>query len=185
MQVLDFLERPIVSYIIMGVFSVAAAVIFFLIGGSVAEVSGQEGTLIGVGFEAGGALAGFVIIFLLSLRVIDKLKQTTPEIDRLLREYILRARADSFDPTGGTLICRYMLFDTETGDWGEWNEISYVRAAGGLKIHVREMEPHHIIRVRLKDAQRNVWVSDDDYAYGVSPMHLERVDATQVGQRGR
>ena len=178
MQVLDFLERPIVSYIIMGIFSVAASVIFFLIGGSVAEVSGQEGTLIGVGFEAGGALAGFVIIFLLSLRIIDKLKQITPEVNRLIREYILRARADSFDSTHETLVCRYMLFDTETGDWGEWNGISYVRAAGGLKIHVREMKPHHIIRIRLEDAQGNVWVSDDDYPYGVSPMHLKRVDAT-------
>ena len=162
----------------MGIFSVAAAVIFFQIGGSVAEVSGQEGTLIGVGFEAGGALAGFVIIFLLSLRGIGKLKQITPEVNRLLREYILRAPVDSFGPTDETLVCRYMLFDTETGDWGKWSEISYVRAAGGLKIHVREMEHYHIIRIRLEDAQGNVWVSDDDYAYGVSPMQLKRVDAT-------
>ena len=179
MNVLDFLERPIVSYIIMGIFSVAASVICFQIGGSIAEVYDQEGTLIGVGFKAGGALAGFVIIFLLSVRVIDKLKQITPDVvTRLLREYILRTGADSFNPTDEAIVCRYMLFDTEGEGWGEWNEISYVRAAGGLKIYVREMKPHNIIRVELEDAQGCVWVSDDDYAYGVSPMHLKRVDAT-------
>jgi len=176
-QVGKLLERPIMIYIIMGTFSVAAAVIFFLIGGSVAEVSGQEGTLLGVGFKAGGALAGFVIIFLLSQRVINDLRKITAEERDLLREYILRPQVDSFDPTDATLVCKYRLFDTETGDWGEWKAISFTREAGGLKVYVKEMKPQHIISVRLENAQNNVWIPDDDCAYGVTPIHLKRVGA--------
>ena len=173
MRVVNLLESPIVSYIIMGIFSSVAALIFFLIGGGVATVAGQEGTLIGVGFEAGGALAGFVIIFLLSFRVITKLRDMTPEEQRSLRDYILRVREDTFTPR--SLICRYRLFDAETGDWGQWKEISYTREGGAPKIHVAEMEQRHIIRIRLEDARNNmIWESEDDYPYGVSPVELKR-----------
>jgi hypothetical protein len=177
-RVTEFVERPIGTYIIIGIFSVTASVILFLVGDSIAKVYEYEGTLIGAGFEAGGALAGFVIVFLLSLLVIGRLNQIGAKVDRLLREYTLRTRVDSFDPTDEAIVCRYRLFDTEAGGWEEWKDVSHVRAAGGLRIYVREMKPQHIIRVRLEDAQGRVWVSDDDYAYGVSPMHLKREDTT-------
>lgn len=174
MQLVVLLERPMVSYIIMGIFSSVAALIFFLIGGGVATVTGQGGTLIGVGFEAGGALAGFVIIFLLSSRVITNLRKMTPEEQRSLREYILHVREDAFIPRG--LICRYRLYDTDTGDWGEWKQISYTREAGAPKILVTEMEQRHIIRIRLEDARNNIiWESEDDCPYGVSPVDLRRL----------
>ena len=85
MQVLELLERPIVSYIIMGIFSIVAAVICFQIGGSFAKVSGQQGTPLGVGFEAGGALDGFLTIFLLSQRVIGKPQERKESKERCNR----------------------------------------------------------------------------------------------------
>lgn len=174
MRVVNLLESPIVSYIIMGIFSSVAALIFFLIGGGVARVTGQENTLIKVGFEAGGALAGFVIIFLLSFRVITNLRKMTPEEQRSLREYVLHVREDTIDARG--LICRYMLYDTETGDWGAWKQISYTREAGAPKIQVTEMEERHIIRIRLEDGRNNIiWESEEDYPYGVSPVDLKRL----------
>lgn len=184
MQVVDFLERPIVSYIVLGMFSVAAALIFFQVGGSVAEVYGQEGTLIEAGFKAGGALGGFVIILLISLRIINSLRAVMPEERRLLKEYILRVREDPLDPPGEGLTCSYRLFDQEAGKWGEWQDIDYVKQGGGLRIYVAEMNQRHIIGVRLKSERNVVWVSEDELAYGVSPIYLKREGTTSAGWGG-
>ena len=178
MRTIDFLERPIVSYSIMGIFSLAAAVIFFQIGGSFAEVAGEEGTFLGLSIKAGGAIAGFVIIFFLSLKGIEKLNDM-PEKQRLLSEYILRVPAPPEGPTDSTLVCRYRLYDRESGDWGEWRKIGYVRAGHGLTISVRDIKPQHSISVRLEDAQSNLWESEEDLAYGVSPIKLRRVQAIE------
>lgn len=71
MNTILYLEHPVVSYFLMGVSSIIATVIFFLIGGSYAEFSGQENTFAGITFKAGGAIAGFVIILFTSLNVND------------------------------------------------------------------------------------------------------------------
>ena len=78
MGVLDKLERPIISYAIIFVFSIVAAILFFLIGGSVAEISGQGDTFLGLSIKAGGAIAGFVIIFILSIRAVSYTHLTLP-----------------------------------------------------------------------------------------------------------
>lgn len=175
MRGIDFLERPIIRYIIMSVFSVAAALIFFQLGGSLAEVTGQEKTFLGFSFEAGGAVAGFVIIFALSLKGIEKLAEITPKEKRLLREFILRIPAPPAGPTESALVCTYRLYDQDAGGWGEWKPIEYVREGRGLRIYVGEMEPRHIISVKLEDSQNNVWNCDEDQPYGVSPIYFSRV----------
>jgi hypothetical protein len=177
MRWMEIIERPIMSYIIMGIFSSIAAVIFFLIGGSVAAVTAEDNVLVKAGFEATGTIAGFVIIFLLSFRVLAKLKQASPTEKKLLREYVLRSESNGFDPRDTSLTCAYKLYDTESGGWSpQWKEISHVRAAGGLKIFVSEMGPSHLIRVKLEDGRNHVWEPEEDLAYGVSPIYLKRTN---------
>jgi hypothetical protein len=174
MRITNFLERPIVSYIILSVFSLAAAVIFFQIGGSLAEVTGQENTILGFSFKAGGAIAGFVIILVLSLRGVEKLREITPEEKRLLREYILRLPDPPEGPTDSNVRCTYRLYDQNAGGWGDWKPIDYVREGRGFRIYVEEMQPNHIISVKIEDSQNNLWSCDEDQPYGVSPIYFSR-----------
>ena len=60
---LPVLEHYMVQYLVVGSFGVAAAYLFFSIGGSLAEVAGQEKTLLGISFKAGGAFAGFLVFY--------------------------------------------------------------------------------------------------------------------------
>ncbi len=169
MTLAEALDRPVVVYAIMISMSLVAAVICFQVGGSVAKVTQNDATWIGFTFEAGGALAGFVIVFLLSSRVLDRINAARPAERQLIREYLIRLQGVG-DPRGVRL--RYSLFDTEAGDWGEWKEASYTLEPGALKVHVHEMQPRHVIKLRAEDGQQAVWESENDHAYGVSSIYL-------------
>ena len=74
-KVLRVLEHHVVQYLIIFVLAVAAAVLFFEIGGSFAHVTGQQDNpTLKLTFEAGGGLAGFILVLLLSVWVIGKLR---------------------------------------------------------------------------------------------------------------
>jgi len=57
------LDEPIVRYLIIGTFSVLASYPFWRIGGNFAKVVSKNAA-VGVSFELGGAIAGFVSVFL-------------------------------------------------------------------------------------------------------------------------
>ena len=59
---LELLDHPITRYLVIGMFSMLAAYLFWMIGGSFAKVL-TEDSAIGVSFELGGAIAGFVSVF--------------------------------------------------------------------------------------------------------------------------
>jgi len=174
--VLDKLERPIISYAIIFFFSIVAALLFFIMGGSVAEISGQGETFLGLSIKAGGAIAGFVIIFILSLRVIERLNKITPKVEesRLLREFILHLDPPPTGSLTSSLDCNYCLYDMDEGEWGKWRPIAFVRDPAGLKIFINEMSPKHILRVKLGDNQNHEWTSTEDHPFGVSAIDLRQ-----------
>jgi hypothetical protein len=67
-------DEPITKFGVVFTASVAAAVLFYLLGGSLASVSGDSGTFLGFGFKATGAIAGFVIIYTISYRSLKKME---------------------------------------------------------------------------------------------------------------
>jgi len=170
------IERPIITYVIIFFLSIVAALLFFLIGGSVAEISGQADTFLGLSIKAGGAIAGFVIIFLLSLRVIERLNKITPkdEASRLLREFILLIDPHPTGSSISSLTCTYCLYDTDTGDWGSWKPVATVNDPIGLKIYIKEMGPNNVLRVKLRDNQNHEWTSITDPSFGVSAIEMRQ-----------
>src|SRR6266511_3586582 len=62
-------DRPLVDHVITFILSLGAATLFFYLGGSVASVY-SDSAAAGLGFKAGGAIAGFLIILWLSNRMI-------------------------------------------------------------------------------------------------------------------
>jgi len=150
--------------------SVAVAIVFFQLGGSVAEVTNQTNGFLGVTFKAGGGLAGFIITLLILNRIVNQIRDKERQ---LLREYLLRFPTP---PTGpGPLNCSYRLYDTLSGDWSAWKPINYLREGGALKILVREMEPRHVIGVQLANGTTEAWQSIGDHAYGVSDIPLQEI----------
>jgi hypothetical protein len=78
-------------------------------------------------------------------------------------------------PADGHLVCEYMLYDNdEAGGWGGWKQIDYLQEGHGFSISIREMQPHHSVRVRLVDTQNNIWESYD-HRYGISLIQLRKV----------
>ena len=153
----DILERPIVSYLIIGIFSVAAAMIFFKLGGSFAKISGQENTLLGFSFEASGALGGFFLIFWISLRALGTLRAKAGRIHMKLH---LNGKPENFERRDDTYICTYWLYNEDTGESHEFPDKKTRWEAGYLTVDIRDVGPNDLIGVRIKNAQNKVWQSD-------------------------
>lgn len=177
----EILEQPMVSNIVMGVFSTVAAILFFVIGGSVAEVTGQENNLLQVTFEAGGALAGFIIVFSLSHRAYGRILEMGGNSQKRLREYILRIPADGYNPQDPGLACQYKLYNREEGGWDEsWKPIGFIKGGeGSLQVYVAEMTEDNTIRFKLRDSNGDAWHSSEDLSFGVTPVHMEQVNGNE------
>lgn len=167
-----------VSFIVMGVFSTVAAVLFFLIGGSVARVTGEESLLLQATFEAGGALAGFIIVFLLSHRAYARILEIGGSSQKQLRQYILRVPTEGYNPQDPGLECKYKLYDRELGGWDEsWKPIGFIKGGeGSLQVYVAEMSQRNTIRFLLQDSQERTWQSSEDLSFGVTPVHMDRLN---------
>lgn len=161
-------EHPVVTYLVIGLFSTCAAVILFKAGGSLAEITGQENTLLGVSFKAGGALAGFILIFLMSVKAIERLGK----IDKVVKErrinmkLYLIGKPESFAHQDTTYVCKYSLFNEETGEKREFPAI-HLWEAGYLTLHITEVGTDDWIAVRIENTQGKVW--ECDYFHSRAP----------------
>lgn len=151
------LESPVIAYLIIGSFSLLAAGLMFLIGGSLAEVSGQEGSFLGFGFRAGGAFGGFVIVFWISLTILERLRRADGGNQASGLKLPLKAQPSKFD-RAGSYRCKYWLYDTQTGDNREF-PATYTWEAGFLTIYIRDVGENDMIKVRVEDGQKS-WESE-------------------------
>ncbi len=106
-------------YLVITSVSLVCAVLLFKAGGSLAEVTGEEGTVLGFGFKAGGAIAGFIIIFALSFKDFEKLVAKLPQAT-INRVYVKRAPKNDAS-SNGKFECKLWLYDTETGKKDTYN----------------------------------------------------------------
>lgn len=178
MRWFDILELPMVSFIVMGIFSTIAAIIFFQISGSVASVTAEDNQLLQASIEAGGALAGFIIVFSLSHRAYSRIRELDGGSSRRLREYILRVPTNGYNPRDPGLLCQYKLYDQESGGWDqEWKRTAIIKGGEGtLKVHIAEMQEDNIVRFTLQDSQGHHWASSEDLSFGVTPVFMERLN---------
>lgn len=87
-----YINRSVIAYLIISVVSLGAAFLFFKGAGSFAEVIGPENKALGFSFRAGGAIAGFIIIFILSQKAVlnfdRNIKDPNPEINSMRKEFL-------------------------------------------------------------------------------------------------
>ncbi len=161
---MKLLEAPLVSYLAIGFFSLLAAWVMFLIGGSLATVSNQEGKLLGIGFEAGGAFAGFIIVFLLSQRTVERLRtgQTSSQSLTLrvpVNDQLPLEQHSSVFTQGQSYVCKYWLLNPQTDEEREFDG-TYTWEAGHLTVYVREVGEHDLVKIRV-EYQGEIWESEN------------------------
>ena len=67
----EFTKTPIFIYMVLAGVSAVSSLVFFHLGGSLAEMTGN--TKYGFSFKAGGALAGFLIVIWVSVQIMERL----------------------------------------------------------------------------------------------------------------
>src|ERR1700738_4501788 len=106
-----YLDHPVVRYLIISLTSIVASVIFFKIGGSLAEISKSNDPVVGISFRAGGALAGCLIFFFLSYRLIDKSVKSSR-----IKLYVRKRPKNFGDNDGNAYTCTGLVFNPETNE---------------------------------------------------------------------
>lgn len=168
---MNLLKHPIVVYAVISATSLAVAVGLFLLGGSIAEVTGQQDTLLGISFKAGGALAGFIIVFYLSYKVIvglyENMGATSTKIN--IKVYLQTnsqhfARQDTYSAT-------YTIFNEETGETSE-HKAQVFWDAGYLTIHAMEIGEKDYLTIKIKNAAQKIWESDSFHSRSPKVINL-------------
>jgi hypothetical protein len=153
------LQSPISIYLIIAGFSAVSALIFFQLGGGLADITGNSD--LGFGFKAGGALAGFILVFWMSVRVIERLYG----IERLLppghinMKVYLYGAPENFDRNDTSYTCRYSIFNEETGEKRD-HAASYRWENGYFTIDIPQVGPADWIAIRIENSEKMVWECD-------------------------
>jgi hypothetical protein len=141
--------ETLIKYLVISIVSLAVAVALFYVGGSFAEVIGSDDRILQLSFKAGGALAGFIIIFMLSLRVIvilDK-KHRAFSISRIFLNGAPRKPMGNDDKC----LCKLRLLNSQTGVDREV-ELKYGWEAGYFTVYPKPnvIGPDDIYSVKLE-----------------------------------
>jgi hypothetical protein len=112
----NLLDHPVINYLIIITSSLFVALICFFLGGSLAEVSGNQRNMLT--YKASGALAGFIIVFFLSQWALAKLRrEAAARRDAWVmpvRVYV-QAEPEKLDPPADKYRCEATLFNEVTG----------------------------------------------------------------------
>jgi hypothetical protein len=148
------LDQPLIMYLVIGTFSVVAAYLFWMIGGNFGKVV-SDNHAIGVSFELGGAIAGFVSVFLVSLGTFKELHKLQPPLRRI--KVFLTPR-DQF-PAQESYSCKVWIYDAEVGD-ERTLQLTPRREAGYLTIDLRDLRNTETFRIELCNSQNKSWQSE-------------------------
>jgi hypothetical protein len=152
-----YLDHPVVRYLIVAVFSTSASLLFFSLGGSLADISNNEHSYLGLSFKASGAVGGFVLLFFASIKAIERLTPRPPDPKMHVRVYLVGT------PEGflreGAYICEGRVFDGETGDKRRFNaELRW--EMGFLTVDFHNVGRDDILGAKISDGGR-AWQLDD------------------------
>jgi len=154
------LNNPVVSYLIISLISLLCAVALFNLGGSLAEVTGNEKSLMGLSFKAGGAVAGFIIIFWLSQIVIIKLHNNFQKANPTINVKVyLSAKPNNFERNDNSYQAEYLVFNEDSGD----TTIYKVRPfweAGFLTVLAKDLGDKDYLTIKIQNSKNKIWESD-------------------------
>ncbi|HTB07717.1 MAG TPA: hypothetical protein VK806_12265 [Bacteroidia bacterium] len=153
-------DHPILIYLIISVISFGCATSLFYIGGSFAQVIDNQSRILGVSFQAGGAIGGFIIIFLLSQRAIIKFgdiqSKRNPTVN--IKVY-LSAMPDSFR-RNEAYVGEYKIYNEDTAD-SRTIETEPFWEAGFLTVRVKDVGENDYLTVKITNRTNDsIWESE-------------------------
>ncbi|HEY3103625.1 MAG TPA: hypothetical protein VGJ69_08530 [Pyrinomonadaceae bacterium] len=147
-----YLNHPIIRYLIISATSILASVIFFKLGGSLAEISNTSGSFVGLSFKAGGALAGFLIFFLLSYRFIDQSANAQIRI----KLHVTKQPKNFSDKDGRNYSCTGVVYNPDSNEERRMPLITRWEA-GYLTMDFVDLGPNEWIGAEISDQSNQVW----------------------------
>jgi len=151
-------DRPVIDYLVIIVCSLAAALICFKLGDSLAKVSDNDANFLGFTFEAGGALAGFLIIFALSLQVLERLRRARDMLAIPVSVYV--ETPAKFAPPASKYRCEATLYNVDTGETRTlpmqpgWEN-------GALRFNLRDVLLAESVSAMISDDRNHRWYLGD------------------------
>ena len=154
-------DNPVLDYLTIIVCSLIVAVICFKLGGSIAQVSGNENSFLGVTFSASGALAGFFIVFVLSQKALERFRtQAASRRDRATPVKIYVHAKPSFDPPATRYKCEASVLNEETGET-RTVQLAPRFEAGFLTVHFPDVKSVDYLGAMITDDRNRQWVLQD------------------------
>jgi hypothetical protein len=157
----NLLDNPVVDYLTISVCSLLVALICFILGGSLADVSGTSKAL-GVTYSASGALAGFFIVFVLSQKALARFRreaaarretQTIP-----VKVYV--QTNPNFDPPATKYRCEATFVNEETGETRTFTTAPRFEA-GFLTVYFANVTSADFLGAMISDDRNRQWVLQD------------------------
>jgi hypothetical protein len=164
-----FLDHKLVQVGIIGILSLAFAVILFRVTGSLAEANGKIGALGISSIKTSGGLAGFIIVYWLLSRQFERLAIAKSGRRRL--KVTLRFEGRPLPRHAGGLRAHYKVHYRETQ-----NEEKFPCAprweAGGLTIDIPVDNEENALAIVLETDAVGTW--ETEYFYPLSHNELVR-----------
>lgn len=160
------LRHPVVLYLLVAITSIAAALILFEAGGSLAEVTSEGNEVIGFGFRAGGALAGFIIILMLSVRVLQKFNDFGRGEDvgsKMSMKFHLEGAPEAF-ARNSPYVGKIDLFDEDSGEKKTIEVTDFRWENRALTFDLPEIKKSHLLAIKVTDENGRSWLCDHFYA---------------------
>ena len=143
-----FFDHPVGRFLIIGTFSVAAAYLFWQIGGSFAKIISPKSS-VGVSFELGRRDCWICLrLFDTSNSVLSKLYSQS--YTRLVRAFL--APREWFATNAG-YSCKLSIYDRESGNERIFNVVPH-RENGYPTVDIRELGARESFVIELSNAKR-------------------------------
>lgn len=152
-----FFDHPVGRFLIVGVFSISAAYLFWWVGGNFAKVVWEGNKTLGASFELGGAIAGFVSVFLTSNWILRKLYLQS--YTRLVTAFL--TPREWFAKDAG-YSCQLSIYDRESGNERTLN-VAPRRANGHLTVDVRDLSTRESFIIELTNTNGDKWRSESTH----------------------
>lgn len=146
-------NNPITKVLLLAGFSFVGAAFFWLVGGTVAEVTGKTGIL-GLTFKAGGGLAGFLIVFFSLFIAFERLAGRS----KFLMVSLIGSPVN-FVKAGNTYNGTYMILRPQSQTKHEYHFEARWQA-GSLTVDIPNVAQEDLIKIVVSNQHGDSWESE-------------------------
>lgn len=172
---MKILDHPIIYYLVIALVSLTCAILLFYLGGSLAEVSGDQNSWLGFSFKASGGIGGFIIIFWLSQKVVMRFSEGHDGGDQKINiKVYLESKDGEFDRSNTSYLAEYNIFNEDTGDNQKY-QTSPFWEAGFLTVQARNVGDSDYLTITVRDSADNVWESDSFHSRSPKIAQLQKL----------